>query len=107
MTRAMITTAALALVLAPAAALAQTTPLPAQVVAQTQQSAQQLCTAEQSDANFATAHAGKTFAQFYGTGNGNNAFGRCVSQKAKSSTAVERQALPNPSQRCSALRTSM
>jgi hypothetical protein len=41
------------------------------------------CRAEQSDANFATGHDGKTFDQFYGTGSGKNALGKCVSGKAK------------------------
>jgi hypothetical protein len=44
----------------------------------------QQCRAEQADANFATGHGGKTFAQFYGTnGNQQNAFGKCVSTKAQ------------------------
>jgi hypothetical protein len=41
------------------------------------------CKAEQADATFATTHGGNTFAQQYGTGNGSNAYGKCVSQKAK------------------------
>jgi hypothetical protein len=41
------------------------------------------CKAERADAGFAAAHGGKTFEQFYGTGNGKNAHGKCVSQKAK------------------------
>lgn len=41
------------------------------------------CKAERDDAGFAAAHGGKTFEQFYGTGNGKNAHGKCVSQKAK------------------------
>jgi hypothetical protein len=45
------------------------------------------CRAEQSDANFAASHGGKTFDQFYGTGkNGKNAFGKCVSTKAKAAS---------------------
>ena len=44
------------------------------------------CRAEQADTAFADSHGGKTFDQFYGTGrNGNNAFGKCVSSKAKES----------------------
>jgi len=51
---------------------------------QNQANAAQSCRAEQNDANFAANHGGKTFAQFYGTNkNGRNAFGKCVSQKAK------------------------
>jgi hypothetical protein len=48
------------------------------------------CKAEraQSDADFSAAHGGKTFSQQYGTGkNGKNAYGRCVSQKAKANRA--------------------
>jgi hypothetical protein len=41
------------------------------------------CKAERDDAGFAAAHGGKTFEQFYGTHNGSNAYGKCVSQKAK------------------------
>jgi hypothetical protein len=45
------------------------------------------CRAEQADSTFADNHGGKTFDQFYGTGkNGNNAFGKCVSSKAKSAS---------------------
>jgi hypothetical protein len=39
------------------------------------------CKAEQADPNFAAGHGGQTFAQVYGSGN--NAYGKCVSQKAK------------------------
>jgi hypothetical protein len=42
------------------------------------------CKAERSDPGFAAAHDGKTFEQFYGTNkNGKNAYGKCVSTKAK------------------------
>jgi hypothetical protein len=41
------------------------------------------CRAEQNDPNFPAKHDGKTFAQFYGTGNLKNAFNRCVAMKAK------------------------
>ncbi len=50
------------------------------------------CKAEQADPNFAASHDGKTFDEFYGTngnpkketsGTGKNAFGKCVSSKAK------------------------
>jgi hypothetical protein len=49
-------------------------------------SAAKQCKAEkaQSDEEFGAAHGGKTFAQQYGTNkNGKNAFGKCVSSKAK------------------------
>jgi hypothetical protein len=49
------------------------------------------CKAEREDPNFAASHDGKTFDEFYGTntpnpkgkGAGKNAFGKCVSSKAK------------------------
>jgi hypothetical protein len=42
------------------------------------------CRAERSDPNFAATHGGQTFEQFYGTGpRDRNAFGRCVSMKAR------------------------
>ena len=45
-----------------------------------------VCTAERADANFPAGHDNKTFAQYYGTNDGqNNAFGKCVSAKAKAS----------------------
>jgi hypothetical protein len=46
------------------------------------------CKAERSDPGFAAAHEGKTFEQFYGTNkNGKNAYGKCVSKKAKEQKA--------------------
>jgi hypothetical protein len=48
------------------------------------------CKAEQDDPNFAASHDGKSFDEFYATntksqgkGKGKNAFGKCVSSKAK------------------------
>lgn len=71
-------------------------------------SANSSCQAEQADANFAAAHSGKTFAQFYGTGkSGKNAFGNCVSTKAKASSQAEQQGRQNPAQTCRAQRTSL
>jgi hypothetical protein len=47
------------------------------------------CKAERGDAAFADSHGGKTFAEFYGTGkNGKNAYGKCVSAKAKAKKAA-------------------
>jgi hypothetical protein len=40
------------------------------------------CKAERRDPNFASAHGGQTFVQFYGKGSA-NAFGQCVKTKAK------------------------
>lgn len=54
------------------------------------------CKAEQADPNFAASHDGKTFNAFYGSntqahgkGAGANAFGKCVSQKAKAAVAAQ------------------
>ena len=61
----------------------------AQAVQQTQlQNAAQECRAERGDANFAADHGGKSFEDFYGTNrNKRNAFGKCVSGKAKAAPA--------------------
>lgn len=69
-------------------------------------SANTLCRAEQADPNFASTHGGKTFTQFYGKGNEKNAFGNCVSLKARNSSKPE-QAAMNPARTCSALRTTL
>ena len=54
------------------------------------------------------AHDGKTFAQFYGTGkHGNNAFGKCVSSKAKALTDEQQQATIAAAKTCKAERTKM
>jgi hypothetical protein len=46
------------------------------------------CKAEAADPGFADEHEGKTFAEFYGTNrNGKNAYGKCVSAKAKEKKA--------------------
>jgi hypothetical protein len=54
------------------------------------------CKAQQADANFATAHGGKTFVQFYGSSNGKstpqNAMGKCVSQAVQSAVAAQAKA---------------
>jgi hypothetical protein len=70
---------------------------------QNQTNAAQACKAEQNDANFATNHGDKTFAQFYGTNkNGRNAFGNCVSQKAKAAGQAQNQATINAARTCRA-----
>jgi hypothetical protein len=70
-------------------------------------SANALCRGEQADPNFAAAHAGKTFAEFYGTGaKHKNAFGNCVSRKARNSSAAGQSGV-NPARACAALRTKM
>jgi hypothetical protein len=46
------------------------------------------CKAERSDPSFAATHENKSFEQFYGTNkNGKNAYGKCVSKKAKEQKA--------------------
>ena len=48
------------------------------------ENAAQQCRAERSDPNFAAGHEGDSFTEFYGTNkNKKNAFGKCVSKKAK------------------------
>ena len=49
------------------------------------QNAAALCRAERVDANFPASHSGDSFSEFYGTEKSKhkNAFGKCVSQKAK------------------------
>ena len=62
-----------------------------------EQSAAKQCKAEskQSDEEFSGAHGGKTFTQFYGTNkNGKNAFGKCVSSKAKAMNDEQKQEAP-------------
>ena len=71
-------------------------------------SANGLCAAEQNDTAFAASHNGQTFDQFYGAGKkGKNAFGNCVSTKAKAASQAEQQSRPNPSRSCRGLRTQM
>ena len=51
------------------------------------------CKAELADANFATGHEGKSFAQYYGSNkNGKNAMGKCVSQAVRSAVAAQAKA---------------
>jgi hypothetical protein len=68
------------------------------------------CKAERADPDFPAAHDGKTFQEFYGTGKrGRNAFGKCVSQKAKAKKAeqdaadkAEVQVFKNAAKECQA-----
>lgn len=67
--------------------------------------AQADCKAEQSDADFATTHDGKTFDQFYGTGKkGKNAYGKCVSGKAKAAAQADKEAVVSAVSACKAER---
>jgi hypothetical protein len=70
--------------------------------------ASKLCAAERADATFADNHDGKSFAQFYGTGDhGSNAFGKCVSSKAKTLQQEEQQDTINAAKTCKAERDQM
>ena len=73
---------------------------------QSRVSARSACSTEQSDPNFAAAHDGKTFDQFYGAGH-KNAFGKCVSSKAKSASADDQQKTLNAAKSCKAERAGM
>jgi hypothetical protein len=68
------------------------------------------CKAERADPDFAATHDGKSFQEFYGTNkNGKNAYGKCVSQKAKAHKEAadeadkqEVQAFKNAAKQCKA-----
>ena len=48
------------------------------------------CKAERADEDFAATHEGKSFDEFYGTNkNGKNAYGKCVSTKAREHKEAE------------------
>jgi hypothetical protein len=70
------------------------------------------CKAEQADAGFASAHDGKSFAQYYGANGGNgkgagsNAFGKCVAQHAQQAAQHDVQAVVSAAKTCKSLRTS-
>lgn len=68
---------------------------------QNRASARAACQAEQSDPDFAASHDGKSFAEFYGEGSkGQNAFGKCVSSKAKEARAEARSNTVNAAKQC-------
>jgi hypothetical protein len=61
------------------------------------------CQAEQNtpEADFRAAHDGKSFAEFYGrNAKDQNAFGKCVSAKAKAASAQQETALENAAKAC-------
>ena len=79
----------------------------AAVAAKAASNAAQKCKAERDGdaAAFATAHGGKSFADFYGTNaNKKNAFGKCVSAKADKTEATEQAAELNAAKQCKAWR---
>ncbi|HZB26829.1 MAG TPA: hypothetical protein VE379_11880 [Vicinamibacterales bacterium] len=66
------------------------------------------CKAEEADPNFAAAHGGKTFAQFYGSGkNGANAMNKCISTKRAAESAEDKQAVVNAARSCKAERKTL
>ena len=71
--------------------------------------ASKTCAKERADAAFATTHENKTFAQFYGSSkNGNgNAFGKCVSSKAKALAQEQQESTIAAAKTCKAERTKM
>ena len=63
--------------------------------------AKSTCKAEQADPNFAASHGGKTFEQFYGTNkSGKNAYGKCVSGKAKAASKEDVEDRVNAAKTC-------
>jgi hypothetical protein len=71
-------------------------------------SARSACSTEQADPNFAAAHDGKSFAEYYGAGpNGRNAFGKCVSSKAKSASDQAQSDTRNAARACKAERSEL
>src|SRR5919204_634993 len=75
----------------------------ARTLHQNASNAAQQCRAEQNDPNFAAAHGGKTFIQFYGTNaNGSDAFLNCVLQKLAQLQKQQQAATVNAAQQCKA-----
>lgn len=72
---------------------------------QNRDAAQAACKAEQTDASFAAAHEGKTFAQFYGVGKQHaNAMQRCIQSKRQAASVADREATANAARQCKAER---
>jgi hypothetical protein len=68
-------------------------------------SARAACSAEQADADFPATHDGKTFAEYYGTGpKHRNAFGKCVSSKARAASDQQHRDTVNAARECKAER---
>jgi hypothetical protein len=68
---------------------------------QNTENAAKACRAEQNDPNFAATHDGKSFADFYGKNrNDKNAFGKCVSSKAKAKSAEQQKATIKAAKDC-------
>lgn len=63
------------------------------------------CKSEQADPNFAAGHGGKGFAEYYGKNeNDKNAYGKCVSSKAKEDAETQQQETLNAAKQCKAER---
>lgn len=71
-------------------------------------SARSACSTEQADPSFAANHNGMSFAEFYGTGpKHRNAFGKCVSSKAKSASDQQQSNTLNAAKTCKAERADL
>ena len=72
-----------------------------------EQNAAQVCRSEQADVTFPATHGGKTFAEFYGRNEDrSDAFGNCVSSKAKAAAAERQRAVVRASRTCKAERAA-
>ena len=79
-----------------------------QTAHQNRLAAETACKAEQADATFAAAHAGKTFAQFYGGGKSAvSALNRCIQSKQAAATAADKADVVKAAKTCKAERTSL
>ena len=81
----------------------------ARAAAANRTNAAKTCKAEQAlpEADFRAAHDGKSFGEFYGKNeNDRNAYGKCVSSKAKTATAQQETALLKAAKACKAERVA-
>jgi hypothetical protein len=79
----------------------------AKTQAQNEVAASASCRAEQSDGTFASTHGGVTFDQTYGTNSDlSNAFGMCVSSKAKAASTANANAIVRAALACKAQQKS-
>ena len=81
----------------------------ARAAAANRTNAAKVCKAEMAmtEAEFSAAHSGKSFAEFYGKNkNDRNAYGKCVSSKAKTANAQQEAATMNAAKACKAERAA-
>jgi hypothetical protein len=81
----------------------------ARAAAASRTNAAKLCKAEQAmpEADFKAAHDGKSFAEFYGKNkNDRNAYGKCVSSKAKTANEQQEAATMKAAKACKAERAA-